>query len=112
MTAFEVRVRGVNLTVLELTAEIVRAKAVSSVMALSKAMAAIPKGVTLLDVVAGLATPVAHFAIVFAPGMYGAVVNGNLSSVSSFAFKVGGFVHIAVNATTDTSDGVGGGKAF
>ena len=75
-------------------------------------MSAITEGVALLDVVTHLATPIAHFTIIFAPSMHGVVANGNLSLVSSFALEVGGLVHIVVDATTYAGNGVGGGKAF
>jgi len=59
-----------------------------------------------------LATPVAHFAVVFTPGMYGTVTNGDLSFASSFALEIGGFVHVVVNAATDVGDGIGSGQLF
>jgi len=112
MTAFEVGVRGVDFAVLELVAEVMGAKAVSSIVTASQTVSAITEGVTLLDIVTCLTTPVTYLAIVFAPGMHGTVANGNLSFASSFAFKVGSLVHVVVNATMDMGDGVGGSQAF
>jgi len=40
--------------------------------------------------------------------MYGAVTNGDLSPASSFAFEVGGLVHVAINKTVYVGNGVGG----
>jgi len=56
-----------------------------------------------------LATPVAHLAIVFAPGMHGAVVNGDLSFASSFAFEIRSLVHVVVDAAANMGDSIGGG---
>ena len=75
-------------------------------------MLAIAKAVAFLNVVAGLATPVTHLTVVLAPGIYGAVTDGNLGPSSSFAFKVGGLVHVAINAVTYAGNGVGSGKLF
>jgi len=75
-------------------------------------VSAVAKRVALFYVVARLATPIAHFVIVFAPGMYGAIADGDLSSASSFAFEIGGLVHVVVDVATDASDGVGGGESF
>jgi len=75
-------------------------------------VSAITKGITFFDVVARLATPITHFVVVFAPGMYGMIANGDLSPASSFAFEVRGLVHVAVDAATDAGDGIGGGKSF
>ena len=81
-------------------------KTVSSVMAASQAVSAIAERIAFFDLVTSLAAPVAHFTIVLAPGMYGAVANGDLSPSSSLALEVGGFVHVAVNMVTDASNGV------
>ena len=67
---------------------------------------------TLLDVVASPATPVAHLAIVLAPGMYGMVMDGDLSPSSSFAFEVGGLVYVTVNVSMDAGNGIGSGEMF
>ena len=75
-------------------------------------MSAITEGVALFYVVTRLATPIAHLVVVFTPGMYGTIVNGNLSPVSSLAFEVRGLVHVAVNAATDAGNGISGGKSF
>ena len=75
-------------------------------------MVAIPKAVTFLDVIPSPTTPVARFAIVLAPSIYGMVTNGNLSLVSSLALEVRGLVHVVVNAAIDTGDGIGSHKAF
>jgi len=81
-------------------------------MAALQAVSAIAEGVTLLNVVTCLATPVAHFAIVLAPGMHGTIVNSDLSFTSLFAFEVGGLVHVMVDATMDAGDGIGSGQVF
>jgi len=73
---------------------------------------AIAERVAFFNVVTCLAIPIAHLAIVFAPGMYGMVVNGNLSFASSFALEIGGLVHVAVDTLTDTGDGIGSSQAF
>jgi len=73
---------------------------------------AVAKAVAFFYVVACLTTPIAHFVVVFAPGVHGAIANGSLSPVSSLAFKVGGLVHVAVNAATDAGNGVGGGESL
>ena len=75
-------------------------------------MLAIAEGVTFLNVVTHLTTPIAHFAILLAPGMYGVVANGNLSPASSFALEVGGLVHVAIDTTVYTGDGIGSGELF
>jgi len=62
--------------------------------------------------VACLAAPVAYLAIVPTPSMNGMVSNGNLSSMSSFAFEVRGIVYIMINVVTDTGYGVGSSKVF
>ena len=56
-----------------------------------------------------LATPITHFAIVIAPGMYGAVANSDLSPSSSLALEIEGLVHVAINAMAYAGNGVGGG---
>jgi len=81
-------------------------------MAVSQAVLAIAKGVALFNVVACLTTPVAHFAIVFPPGMHGSVADSDLSSASSLAFEVRGLVHVAVDVTADASNGISGGELF
>jgi len=68
--------------------------------------------VAFFNVVACPTTPVTHLAIIFAPGMQGTVTDGNLSPTSSFAFEVGGLVHVAINATTYTGYGVGSSKSL
>jgi len=75
-------------------------------------VSAVAEGVALLYVVACLTAPVAHFVVVFAPGMYGAITNGSLSPVSSLAFEVRGLVHVVVDATADAGNGVGGGESL
>ena len=75
-------------------------------------MSAVAEGVTFFNVVAGLATPIAHFAIVFAPGVHGTVANGGLSLSSSFALEVGGLVHVAINAMAYMGNSISGGQAF
>jgi len=112
VATFKVGVRGVNLTVLKLIAQVIRAKAVSSIMTTSQAVSAIAKGVTLFNVVASLATPITYLAIVFAPGMYGAVMNSDLSPSSSLALEVGGLVHVAIDATVYMGNGIGGSESF
>jgi len=74
-------------------------------------VSAIAKGVTLLNVVAGLTTPITHLAIVLAPSMYGMIADGDLSSTASLALEVGGLMHVVVNTTANASYGVSGGKA-
>jgi len=71
-------------------------------------VAAISETVAVFNVVACPAAPVAHFTVVFAPSMQGMIANGHLSVTFSFALKVGGLVHVAVDAMTDTGYGVGG----
>ena len=73
-------------------------------------MAAISKAITVLDVVACPPTPIAHLAVVFAPGVYGAIANSDLSPTASLAFEVGGLVHVTINATADAGYGVSGSK--
>jgi len=70
---------------------------------------AIPKAVAVFNVVACPATPIAHFTIVLAPGVYGAVANGDLSPLSSLALEIGGLVHVAIDAMADAGNSVGGG---
>jgi len=74
-------------------------------------VAAIPKTVTVFDVVACPATPIAHLAIVLAPCMDSLITDSDLGSTTSLAFKVGGFVHVAVNAVADAGYSVSGGEA-
>jgi len=112
VATFEVRVRGVNLIVLEFIAKVMGAKAVNAVMAASQAVLAIAEGVALFYVVTCLATPIAHFVVVFAPGMQGTVTDGSLSPSSSFAFEIRGLVHVAVNVATDAGNGVGGSESL
>ena len=71
---------------------------------------AIPKTVTIFDVMACLATPIAHLATVLAPCMDGPIANSDLGSAASLAFEVRGLMHVAVNATIDTGYGVSSGK--
>jgi len=75
-------------------------------------MVAISKAVAVLNIVACPATPVAHFTVILAPSIYGAVVNSDLSLSSSLTLEVGSLVHVAVNAAMDTSDGISGGQSF
>ena len=75
-------------------------------------MSAIAEQVTLFNIVASLATPVAHLAVVLTPGVYGTVVNGDLSSSSSLALEVGGLVHVAIDVTAYMGNGVGSSKLF
>jgi len=112
VAAFKVGVRGVNLTVLKLVAQVVRAKAVSSIVTMLQAVSAIAEEVTLFNIVASLATPIAHLAIVFAPGMYGTVTNSDLSLLSSLALEVGGLVHVAINAMAYMGNGIGSSELF
>jgi len=70
----------------------------------------IPKTVTVFDVVACPATPVAHFTVVLAPCMDCSIVDSDLGSTTSFALEVEGCVHVTVNTATDASDGISGGK--
>jgi len=74
-------------------------------------MAAVSEAMTVLDVVACPPTPITHLAVVFAPGMYGAIANSDLSLTASLALEVGGLVHVAINATVDVGYGVSGGKS-
>jgi len=112
VATFEVGVRGVNLTILKLIAKVMRMETVKAIMAVSQTVSAIAEGVAFFYVVTCLTAPVAHFVVVFAPGMYGMIANGDLSPTSSFAFEIRGLVHVAVNAATDTGDGIGGGESF
>ena len=59
-----------------------------------------------------LTIPITHIAVVLAPGMYGAVTDGDLSPLSSFAFEVGGLVHVAINATTYIGNGIGSSESL
>jgi len=74
-------------------------------------MAAISEAMTVLDVVACPPAPIAHLAVIFAPGMYGTVANSNLGSTTSFALEVGSLVHVAINAMANAGYGVGGRKS-
>jgi len=112
VTTFEVRVRGIDLTVFELVAKVMGAETVKAIMAVSQTVSAVAEGVALFYVVACLTTPVAHFVVVFAPGMYGAITNGGLSLASSFAFEIRGLVHVTVDVTADAGDGVGSSKSL
>jgi len=112
VATFEIGVRGVNLTIFKLVAKIVRAEAVEAIMAALQTVSAIAERVTFLYVVTCLAAPVAHLVVVFTPGVYGTITNGNLGPTSSLAFEVRGLVHVAIDVTTDTSDGIGGGESF
>ena len=71
-------------------------------------MAAVSEAMAVLDVVSSSAAPVTHLAVVLAPGMNGAIMNSDLSSMPSFAFEVGGLVHVAVDTATNAGDGVSG----
>ena len=75
-------------------------------------MSAIAKGITFFYVVTCLATPIAHFVVVLAPGMYGTIADRDLSPMSSFAFEVGSLVHVTVDAATDAGDGISSSKSF
>ena len=75
-------------------------------------MVAVPEAVTVLDVVTGLAAPVAYLAIVLAPSVYGAIADSYLSSLSSLAFEIRGLVHVAIDMTAYTGDGISGGELF
>ena len=112
MATLKVRVRGVDFTVLKFIAEVMGTKTVNAVVATSQAVSAITEGVTLFYIVTHLATPIAHFVVVFAPGMYGTVADGGLSPSSSLAFEVRGLVHVVVNTATDAGNGVGGGESL
>jgi len=81
-------------------------------MAASQAVSAITEGVTLFYIVTRLATPVAHFVVVFAPGMHGMVMDGSLSPSSSLALEIGGLVHVAVDAATDAGNGISSGESL
>jgi len=73
-------------------------------------VAAVSEAVTVLDIVACLSAPVAHLTVVVAPCMDGPIVDGDLGLATSLAFEVRGFMHVVVNATTDTGYGVSSGK--
>jgi len=75
-------------------------------------VSAVAEAVAFFYVVACLTAPIAHFVVVFAPGVYGTIANGSLSLASSLAFKVGGLVHIAVDVATDVGNGVGGSESL
>ena len=74
-------------------------------------MMAIPEAVTVFDVVACPATPIAHLAIVIAPCMDSPIADSDLGSTTSFALEVGGCVHVVVDAATNASYGISSGKA-
>ena len=74
-------------------------------------MTAIPKAVTVFDVVACLATPIAHLVVVLAPCMNGSIAYSDLSLTASLAFEVGGLVHIAVDAAANASYSVSSSEA-
>ena len=112
MATLEVGVRGVDLTILEFVAKVMGAKAIDTIVTTLKAVSAIAEGITFFNVMACLATPVAHFVVVLAPGMYGTIADGDLSPASSLAFEVRGLVHVTVDAVTDMGDGIGGSKSF
>ena len=71
---------------------------------------AIPEAVTVFDVMACLPAPIAHFAVVVAPGVYGSVADCNLGLAASLALEVRGLVHVAVNAATNVGYGVSSGE--
>ena len=71
---------------------------------------AVPKGIAIFNIVACLATPIAHFTVIIAPCMDGPIADGDLGLATSLTLKVGGFVHIAVDAATNVSYGVSSGK--
>ena len=73
-------------------------------------MTAIPETVTIFDVLACLATPVAHLAIVLATCIDGLIADGDLGSTASLALKVGGLVHVMVDAVVDTSYSISGSE--
>jgi len=103
-------VRRIDLTVFELVTEVVGAKTVSAIMTTARTVMAVSKAVAVFDVVAGLPAPVAHLAVVFAPCMNSPIANGDLSLMASLALEVGSFVHVAVDAVTNTAYGVSGSK--
>jgi len=112
VATFKVGVRGVDLTILEFIAKVMRVETVKAIMSASQAVSAVAEGVALFYVVACLTAPITHFVVVLAPSMYGVIMDSDLSLASSFAFEVRGLVHVAVDATTDTGDSVGSGKSF
>ena len=112
MATFKVGVRGINLTILKLIAKVMGAETVQTIMTMLQAVLAIAEGVALFYVVACLTAPIAHLVVIFAPSMYGMVVDSDLSFASSLAFEIRGLVHIMVNAVMDTGDSIGGGKSF
>ena len=112
MATFKVGVRGIDLTILEFIAKVMRAETVKAIMAASQAVSAIAEGVAFFYVVACLTAPIAHFVVILAPSMYGTIADSDLSPASSFAFEVRGLVHVAVDAATDMGDSIGGGESF
>jgi len=75
-------------------------------------VSAIAEGIAFFYIVTRLATPIAHLVVVFAPGMYGTIADGDLSPAPSLAFKVRSLVHVAVNTATNTGNGIGSSKSF
>jgi len=112
MATFKVGVRRVNLIVLELVAQVIRVKAVNSIVTSSQAVSAVAEAVAIFDIVTGLAAPVAHLAVILAPSMYGMVADGDLSSSPSLALKIGGLVHVAINVMAYMGNGIGGSKSL
>ena len=102
--------RGVDFAVFKLITKVVGVETVSAIMTAMRTVMAISEAVTVFDVMACLSAPVAHLAVVFAPCMNSPIANGGLGPTTSFAFEIGGLVHIAVNAMADTSYGISGGK--
>ena len=74
-------------------------------------MTAISKAVTVFNAMACSATPITHLAIVLAPCMDGPIANSDLGLMTSLALEIGGLVHVAVDAATNASYGISGGKA-
>ena len=112
MTALEVRVRGINFAILELVAEVMGAKTISTFVASTRAVTTVPNAVTFFDVMACLSAPIAHLAVVLAPSVESSVTNCYQGSASSFALEVRGVVHVAIDASTNASDCVGSSESF
>ena len=112
MTALEVRVRRINLTIFEFITEVVGAKTVSAFMTSAGTVATISNAVTFFDVVAGLSAPVAHFAIVLAPSVKSPIANCHQSPASPLALEVRGVVHVTIDASVNPSDCIGSSKSF
>jgi len=72
---------------------------------------AIPKAITVFDIVTCFTAPITHFAVVLAPCMDGPIADGDLGSAASLALEVRGLVHVAINATMNAGYGVSSGKA-